>query len=83
MPSPSRVSKKLMPGQPGTKRLSALYGDALVCVRYRQDRASGRRFTTIEIVVDPAPETIPATLADPGCLPPPASSACPAGGAGP
>lgn len=51
----SRVTKKLAPGQPGTKRLVGTHGDALVCVRYRHDRLKLYRFTTVELVVDTAP----------------------------
>ena len=43
---------KLKPGQKGTKKLTAEYGDALVCVRYRYDRASCTRAKTVEIVVE-------------------------------
>ncbi len=45
------VVKKLPPGAPGTRRLAERYGDALVCVRYRVDEATGRRQTTVELVV--------------------------------
>ena len=40
------------PGQKGTKRLLAVYGDALVCVRYRYDEASRTRIKTVELVVE-------------------------------
>ena len=43
---------KLRPGQKGTKKLVAEYGDALVCVRYRYDEASGTRMKTVELVVE-------------------------------
>ena len=33
----TRVTKKLSPLQAGARKLTRLYGDALVCVRYRQD----------------------------------------------
>lgn len=46
----ARVSKRLLPGQNGTKRLQAEYGAALVCVRYRQD--GRKRYTTVELVID-------------------------------
>jgi hypothetical protein len=46
----AKVSKRLAPGQNGTKRCFNQYGNALVCVRYRQDQT--RRYTTVEIVVD-------------------------------
>lgn len=32
-----KTTKKLMPGQPGTKKLFEQYGSDLVCVRYRYD----------------------------------------------
>ncbi len=34
----------LKPGQRGTKKLSELYGDQLVCVRYRYDEKIGKRY---------------------------------------
>jgi hypothetical protein len=49
------VLKKLAPGAPGTKRLSARHGYALVCVRYREDTQTGRRLTTVELVVESRP----------------------------
>ena len=42
------------PGQRGTQKLAALYGDRLVCVRYRYDAASGARYKTVELIVDQA-----------------------------
>lgn len=42
----------LRPGAPGTKRLTAEYGERLFCVRYRYDAASRRRLKTIEIIVE-------------------------------
>lgn len=49
------VIKTLTAGAPGTKRYCKHYGDKLVCVRYREDRETQRRLTTVEIVVDQAP----------------------------
>lgn len=46
------ISKKLAPGQPGTKRYQRQFGDALVCVRYRIHPETARSYTTVEIVVD-------------------------------
>lgn len=46
------ISKKLAPGQPGTKRYQRQFGDALVCVRYRIHPETATRYTTVEIVVD-------------------------------
>lgn len=51
----SVVLKKLAPDAPGAKRFANRYGDALVCVRYREDEAGRRRLTTIELVVDQRP----------------------------
>jgi hypothetical protein len=48
----SRVIKRLAPGSPGTRKLLERYGDALVCVRYREDAGQASRYTTVEIVVD-------------------------------
>ncbi len=43
---------KLKPGQKGTRKLAAEYGDALVCVRYRYDAERRKRIKTVELVVD-------------------------------
>lgn len=42
----------LKPGQNGTKKLAALYRDRLVCVRYLYDRAQGKRYKTVELIVE-------------------------------
>jgi len=42
----------MQPGQSGTKRYTRQYGDSLVCVRYRRDKTSSRRITTVELIVD-------------------------------
>ncbi|MCW8956955.1 MAG: hypothetical protein OQL09_08735, partial [Gammaproteobacteria bacterium] len=49
------IKKTLHPGDMGTKRLLAQYGDQLVCVRYRIDKLSQKRFTTVELIVDEKP----------------------------
>ena len=46
------VIKKMKPGEPGTKRLLAHYGEQLICVRYRHDKPNQRRLTTVELIVD-------------------------------
>lgn len=46
------VVKSMRPGEKGTQRLLREWGERLVMVRYREDEAKTRRFTTIEIVVD-------------------------------
>lgn len=43
---------KLKPGQRGTKKLVDIYGDDLVCIRYRYDEASRTRLKTVEIIVE-------------------------------
>ena len=40
----------LRPGQKGTKGLAKKYGERLVCVRYRCDPQTGRRYTTVELI---------------------------------
>jgi hypothetical protein len=47
-----RTRLKLNPGQRGTKKLLAQYGDQLVCVRYRYDAEQKKRFKTVELIVD-------------------------------
>lgn len=49
------VVKTLWPPQPGTKGLQREYGAALLCVRYRRDKKSLTRYTTVELVVSQMP----------------------------
>jgi len=49
------VKLKLKPGARGTKKLVPRYGDKLVCVRYRYDKARGKRYKTVELIVDEVP----------------------------
>ena len=42
-------------GQPGTKRLLSIYGEDLVCVRYKYDYKKRRRLKTIELIVENKP----------------------------
>ena len=42
----------LKPGQHGTLKWSEKYGNKLVAVRYRYDRNQGKRYKTIEIIVE-------------------------------
>jgi hypothetical protein len=61
---------KLKPGLKGTKGLVDVYGDALICVRYRYDAASCTRIKTVEIIVDKKPWTSPlARFADEELVP--------------
>lgn len=46
------INKKLNPGQPGTKRLVSQYGARLMCVRYRYDAVQGKRFKTVELIIE-------------------------------
>ena len=47
-----RTRLTLAPGQNGTKKLLHKYGERLVCVRYRYDEESRRRFKTVELVIE-------------------------------
>ena len=49
------IRATLRPGDRGTRKLLARFGPRLVCVRYRYDAASGKRLTTVELVVAEAP----------------------------
>ncbi|MBI3249042.1 MAG: hypothetical protein HYZ50_21270 [Deltaproteobacteria bacterium] len=48
------------PRQDGAKGLQAEYGDRLVCVRYRYDETTKRRWKTVELIVAEEPWTPPA-----------------------
>jgi hypothetical protein len=52
------VVKTLWPGKPGTVQLRKRHGEALVCVRYRQDAKGIMRYTTVELLVDARPVRI-------------------------
>jgi hypothetical protein len=45
----------LRPGQSGTKKLVARYGERLLRVRYLYDEKMGRRLKTVELVIDSVP----------------------------
>jgi hypothetical protein len=45
----------LRPGQNGTKKLVARFGERLIRVRYLYDRQTGRRLKTVELVVESIP----------------------------
>lgn len=47
-----KTQTHLKPGQKGTKRLVEMYGDSLLCVRYRFDEKRGVRLKTVELVVE-------------------------------
>lgn len=50
-----RVTKTLRPHQGGTLKLLRRYGEALLCVRYREDAHGRQRCTTVELVIDESP----------------------------
>ncbi|ABB33020.2 hypothetical protein GeomeDRAFT_3302 [Geobacter metallireducens RCH3] len=50
---------KLKPGQKGTKKLLAQYGDSLVCVRYRYDVEKRKQVKTVELIVSETDWTPP------------------------
>jgi hypothetical protein len=45
----------LRPGQNGTKKLVARYGERLLRVRYVYDAKTGRRLKTVELIVESVP----------------------------
>lgn len=47
-----RIGLNLKPGRSGTKKLVALYGERLVCVRYRYDEKRKKRFKTVELIIE-------------------------------
>jgi len=46
------VRATLQPGTNGTKALLKEYGDQLVCVRYRYDKKTHKRYKTAEIIIE-------------------------------
>ena len=54
--------RTLTPGQKGTKKLLERYGPALIYVRYRYDEQRGRRYTTVELIVEDEPWTLSARI---------------------
>ncbi|MBI2778994.1 MAG: hypothetical protein HYX62_04320 [Gammaproteobacteria bacterium] len=47
-----KIKATLHPGQNGTKQLTNQYGDQLICVRYRYDKARQKRIKTVELIID-------------------------------
>jgi hypothetical protein len=50
-----KVKLKLRPNDPGTKKLTAKYGNRLLCVRYRYDAENNRRITSVELIEEEIP----------------------------
>ena len=44
--------RTVYPGDPGSKKWCKLYGDKLLCVRYKYDYPNKKRITTIELIAD-------------------------------
>lgn len=44
--------RTVYPGYPGSKKWQKIYGDKLLCVRYKYDDVNKKRITTIELIVD-------------------------------
>jgi len=64
----------LRPGQKGTKKLVTRFGDRLICVRYRYDTTRGKRFTTVELIVDESDWTASIPIAAEAAAPAPTES---------
>jgi hypothetical protein len=47
-----RTRLTLRPGQPGTRKLVDQYGERVICVRYRYDSATRKRYKTVELIVE-------------------------------
>ena len=47
-----RTKLTLRPGQPGTRKLVEQYGERIICVRYRYDQTTKKRFKTVELIVE-------------------------------
>jgi hypothetical protein len=45
-----KIKRKILRGEPGTKKLIQKYGDSFLCVRYRYDEKNGKRYKTVEII---------------------------------
>ena len=50
-----KTRRKVLPGQPGTKKLLKQYGENLLCVRYRYDTTHHRMVKTVELIFDEHP----------------------------
>ena len=44
------VKKKIIAGEPGSKKYLQKYGDRLLCIRYRYDKENRERITTVELI---------------------------------
>ena len=53
------TTRKVTPGQKGTKKLLDQYGSRLLCVRYRYDKEKRVRMKTVELIIEEAPWSPP------------------------
>lgn len=58
------VKATLKPGENGTKQLLRIYGDQLLCVRYRYDRIKRKSYKTVELIIEEK-DWLPDTLVKP------------------
>ena len=58
------------PGEKGTRKLAERYGDRLLYVRYRYDRETNTRVTTVELIVDRRPAAPPSPCPTQAVAPP-------------
>jgi hypothetical protein len=59
-----KAKRTLLPGGPGTKKIMNKYGDRLLCVRYRTDPTTLKKYKTVELIEeeirhDHKPKAIP------------------------
>ena len=45
-----KAQRTLLPGDLGAKNMTDKYGDRLICVRYRFDPSTSRKFKTVELI---------------------------------
>ena len=45
-----KARRTLLPGENGTKNELAKYGERLICVRYRTDCGTSKRYKTVELI---------------------------------
>ncbi|MFN7943906.1 MAG: hypothetical protein U0Z53_00890 [Blastocatellia bacterium] len=50
-----QIRLTLKPGQRGVRKLTAQYGEQLLCVRYRYDEERQERLKTVELVIERVP----------------------------
>jgi hypothetical protein len=50
-----KSQRTLLPGEPGAKSMTNKYGDRLICVRYRFDPTTLKKFKTVELIEEEIP----------------------------